>query len=233
MATFTDPLSREKMEEMMADYALNSLLPEEARHFEGSLPLYPDIRVDVEKVRTAFAQFEKDDYLESRTRRARTLSVHVQERLATDRRRGNLRRLWPALVLGMVLLFMFAPGGFFFKDKAALFSVSDGADTAGVQEELNLVTRDEVLEVLAAADVDAADAVGLLSDRTPLHSDERNLALDIPAGTNLMSDDMVAEMAKEALYPMSDDALSGAWYSDLRESDIQQLFEDLDSYDIM
>lgn len=232
MATLTDPLSREKMDEMMADYALNNLSPEEAKQFEESLSFYPDICVDVEKVRVAFAQFAKEDYIESRTRRARTLSVHVQERLATSQRRGNVRRLWPVFALGMVLLFMFAPGGFFFKEGTVIFSGSHGGG-ASTQEEFGLVTRDEVLQVLAAVDVDAVDVADALSDRTPMHSYGNDIVLDMPVGASLMSDDMIEEMAKDALYPMSDDALSGAWYADLRESDIQELFEDLDSYDIM
>lgn len=115
MADKRELLSREQMEEMMADYALNGLASAEAERFEEALPLYPDIRSDVEKVRAAFAQFAKEDYIESNTRRARTLSVHVQERLATRRPAGNLRRLWPALVIGMLLLFMFVPGGFFLR----------------------------------------------------------------------------------------------------------------------
>lgn len=242
MSASTSPLSRDRMEDMLADYAFNSLSEAEARHFEESLPLYPDIREEVEQVRAVFAQFDKDDFMERKTRPARTLSVHVQERIAGSRRSlfpsgRTMRHIWPALGLVVVLVVLFTPGGFLSKYIESNGSSSGSVQFAGIiPEPQPIVTQEEMAQILISATgdtVDPAEVALVLPDVTPLLNDKTLLADEAFSASDIMSDDMVQGLAENFLYPMSDYVMSGGLYEGLNESEIQQLFEELEHNDIL
>lgn len=235
------PLSRDRMEELLADYAFNALPEDDAQQFERSLPYYPDIREEVEKVRAAFAQFDREEFLERRTRRARSLSVHVQERLAQKRSlwSGNraLRHLWPALVLTVLLVAVFTPGGLFLPDRSAHTEqpAVAGSNTVAAPATPPVVSREEVAQIVEDAQVgDPLEVALALPDRTPLDdSDLDELGTAVFSADDLISDEMAQALAENVLYPMSDYSLSGGLYNDLQEAELQQLLEELDNNDIL
>lgn len=243
MSASTTPLSHDRMEEMLADYAFNHLPEAEARHFEESLPLYPDIRAEVEQVRAVFAQFDKDDFMERKTRPARTLSVHVQERLARPRRFSllsgrTMRHIWPAVGLVILLVVLFSPGGFLSHYVGTGGTQQPGqVQIAGViPEPQPLVTQEEMTQILTSAagdTVDPAEVALVLPDITPLLNDKTLVADEAFSASDIMSDDMVQSLAENFLYPMSDYVLSGGLYEGLNESEVQQLFEELEHNDIL
>lgn len=241
MSAPIQPLPRNRMEDMLADYAFGSLPETEARHFEESLPLYPDIREEVEKVREVFARFDKEDFMERKTRPARTLSVHVQERLTraggfslTGRR--SLRHVWPVVGLTVLLVFLFAPGGFFLDNPGTTQTASREHMQIAAPEQPVVVTEQEMEHILASSTgdtVDPARVILALPDVTPLLGDETLFADEAFTASDIMNDDIVDGLAENFLYPMSDYALSGGLYEGLNESEIQQLFEELEHNDIL
>jgi len=64
-------LTRKEMEEMLPDYIFRRLSKEDCEAFEGSLPNFPDLAVEIEEVRKIFSKLENmdiDGYLERKTR---------------------------------------------------------------------------------------------------------------------------------------------------------------------
>ncbi len=111
-------LSRQQMEELLADYAFDQLSALEKAQFEHSLSTYPDLMTDVEELRSAFAIVDTETEATERNhaQRLKNLSVHVQnrlmaERVATARRWKFFRFLMPALAAASAVMVMLLPEG--------------------------------------------------------------------------------------------------------------------------
>ncbi len=226
-------LPRERMEEMLTDYALGGLPEADIPLFEQSLSLYPDIQEDIRRIREAFAQFDKEDFIERQTRPARTLSVHVQQQLAGRQSllgSRSLRHAIPAFGIALLALFMFAPGGFFNRPDV-LVPVAAVAPAAESSLISSAVTLQNVAQMVEDSRVLDPLAVAFnMPDQTPMSDVDFSNNLDIAIGDELaISDEMAQGLADNELFPMSDYSLGGGLYDGMQESEIQQLLEELDN----
>jgi anti-sigma-K factor RskA len=96
------PLTRSEMEAHLPGYVMNELAADDREEFEASLKAYPDIAAELAEMQEAFALLAAEPALQELkhkrdraiTQRVRNLSVHVQERMAQDRKRERRRAMF-------------------------------------------------------------------------------------------------------------------------------------------
>ncbi len=107
-------LSRSEAELKLTDFVFGRLSAEEQAVFEAALDEFPDLRSEADQIRSAFAGFDRQDYLERRKLAARNVSVHVQEGLSSAHRAGQrnrrfLLRMAPLAVACIIAVVFFPP----------------------------------------------------------------------------------------------------------------------------
>ncbi len=96
----------EEMQERIADYCLGKLNNEEIILFEKSIPHYTELRNEIEEMQSAFSTDYKSVINDDMERKARNLSVRVNDKLANVKISNVTKYLkYIAPVLGVVLLF--------------------------------------------------------------------------------------------------------------------------------
>ncbi len=177
-------LSRGEAELKLTDFVFGRLSAQEQAVFEAALDEFPDLRSEADQIRSAFAGFDRQDYLERRKKAARNVSVHVQQGLNSAQRAGQrnrrfLLRMAPLAVACIIAVVIFPP----FDDPAFPSETSDlsAFNTDGVPvldglDEFLLETDQENLAELvgeypatlpdesglSSSELDAADAEILL-----------------------------------------------------------------------
>lgn len=72
------------MQEMLPDYVFDRLSSEDAKRFEDSLPLYPELVKEAEEVRAVFNRVEDMDFDSITKVKTRNLSVNVLNRMKKE-----------------------------------------------------------------------------------------------------------------------------------------------------
>jgi hypothetical protein len=96
------PLTRSEMEERLPAYILNELASDDREEFEASLEAHPDIATELAEMQEALALLEAETALQELkqkrdraiTQRVKNLSIHVQERIAQERKREKVRTIF-------------------------------------------------------------------------------------------------------------------------------------------
>lgn len=80
--------NREQLEELLADYALGNLPTEQAEVVRQSLQQFPELQQEVESISTVFTKIDKQKITSTIDYQARNLSVHVNQKIATQPKRS-------------------------------------------------------------------------------------------------------------------------------------------------
>jgi hypothetical protein len=109
-----DP-GREKMEQMLADYAFDKLDYNGKQVFENALDKYSDLRKQAEEIRILFKDVRPENFQRRFSEKTRNLSVRVNERMTKENqsfyRFGKLTKyLIPAAGLAIVIFFFIING---------------------------------------------------------------------------------------------------------------------------
>lgn len=160
--TSIPPLSREKMEMLLPDYAFGCLADDECFLFEQSLPLYPELQTELEEIQTTFSRIDVSSLNRSYAQRLKNLSVHVQERLVAEKR--TVAQRWkffrvaiPALIASMLTFIVVLPPGSFERWVLGV-SRASALDSLIRPDEVSFIWDDESLrEGISEADIAFAD----------------------------------------------------------------------------
>lgn len=109
-------MTRNEMDELLADYAFGRLDSEKSEQFKANLDKFPDIADEVEEVRKVFVRIEKMNFDEIIDSKTRNLTVKVNNRIIKQQRRQSsfgflLKFAVPAAVIITISIAYFQ-GGF-------------------------------------------------------------------------------------------------------------------------
>lgn len=73
-------LSEKQMQELLPDYVLGKITPEEKSDFESNLEKYPNIKIEVDEAGKVFNAFESFDFNDMMKQKSKNISVKVQQK---------------------------------------------------------------------------------------------------------------------------------------------------------
>lgn len=160
--TSKPPLSCEKMEMLLPDYAFGHLVGDEYFLFEQSLPFYPELQAELEEIQATFSRIDVPSINRGYAQRLKNLSVHVQERLVAEKRAAAQRWKFfrvavPVFVASMLTFIVILPPGSFERWVLGVSSASV-LDSLIRPDEVAFIWDDESLrEGISEADIAFAD----------------------------------------------------------------------------
>ncbi len=115
MEEFQKYYTYKKMQEMLPDYVFNRLDQSEKEKFESSLELFPDLIKEIDDAKRVFSKIEKMDFNSIIEKKARNISVKVQDRIRYKKHKERIPAYFfkivvPTLGMAAIVLYLFITG---------------------------------------------------------------------------------------------------------------------------
>ncbi len=202
-----------EMQDRLPDYCFGNLEQEERDIFENSISLYEDLQKEIEDINNAFFGNIKEEYNDLMARKARNLSVKVNESLnkkETKRYYGLLKYLVPAL--GVLLLF------------AIIWQPDDEKSGTGIA---NVINEQDINEIMNTVD-SPSELLAMINENTSTSNIEIDNNFD-DIGVDI--DDVYDDMVIDEFFANIDSSIDELSGTQLTEDDLFSIFNELDNED--